>query len=163
MSRRGIDAARQEVGRAGQIMNNTFRFIRYLGNGGQGMVSLWEYRPGPRQVHRLVLKVSTVTKLGPGPNPKQVPDTAQVEREKDFMTVSSILEASVQMLIRDLPHYRDFYGRRTYCNALYSRTIYPRPEAAESAQETKEWHKPLTMTMGSCSWNTQGLETWINF
>lgn len=88
ISRPSMDTARGEVRRAGQIMNNTFRFIRYLGHGGQGMVSLWEYRPGPRQVHRFVLKVSTATKPGPEPNDPEVADTDGVEKEKDFMTVS---------------------------------------------------------------------------
>ncbi|KUI66988.1 hypothetical protein VM1G_02307 [Cytospora mali] len=68
MTDAAISAARRQVRLAGRKMSKVFRFIKFLGNGGQGMVTLWEYRSLRGPVHRLVLKVSTASKPNPDPN-----------------------------------------------------------------------------------------------
>ncbi|KUI57802.1 hypothetical protein VP1G_05087 [Cytospora mali] len=82
-----ISAARRQVRLAGRKMSKAFRFIKFLGNGGQGMVTLWEYRSLRGPVHRLVLKVSTASK--PNPDPNNVASVAEnygLLEEKVFLT-----------------------------------------------------------------------------
>lgn len=68
--------------------NNIFRFVKYLGHGGMGLVTLWEYRPpGGHQVRRLVLKISTRSKPGQQPGDPPVANTTALKREKTILTV----------------------------------------------------------------------------
>lgn len=99
LRRSRIKNARLEVRRAGQMMDSAFRFIKHLGTGGQGMASLWEYRSGPRQLHRLVLKVSNASIPGPEASSPEVPDTTELQRERAFLKVSLCLHIAVQILI----------------------------------------------------------------
>lgn len=82
-------SAQREHSRAGRMMNKTtFRFIKNLGQGGMGLVTLWEYRqPGRRQVRRLVLKISIQSMPGNKPKDARVAVTDTIKREKAFITV----------------------------------------------------------------------------
>ncbi|ROV92956.1 hypothetical protein VMCG_09010 [Cytospora schulzeri] len=52
-----MDDARREVRRAGQIMNNTFRFIKYLGSGGNGMKTfMTRLLRAPHILQRFIIK-----------------------------------------------------------------------------------------------------------
>lgn len=81
--------ARREARRAGRSVNNAFRFVKHLGQGGQGMVSLWEYRPCRGQTHLFVLKVPTSTTTGNGPDAPEVPDTEAIRKESVTTNVGS--------------------------------------------------------------------------
>lgn len=138
--------ARREVSRAGQMMNdNMFRFIKYLGHGGMGLVTLWEYRqPGRRQVRRLVLKISTDSRPGPQPGPSRVAVTDDIQWEKTFMTVGlfvSVLNVEVNMLIHGLLDIETSPG------TAYSTTLRLR---RQSTTKPKPPHRCRQPKYGKC-------------
>lgn len=138
--------ARREVSRAGRMMNdNTFRFIKYLGHGGMGLVTLWEYRqPGRRQVRRLVMKISTDSRPGSQPGAPPVAVTDDIQKEKTFMTVGlcvSVLNVAVNMLIRGLLDIETSPG------TAYSTTLRLR---RQSTTKPKPPHRCRQPRYGKC-------------
>lgn len=52
------DAVQEGYSNAYRAMRATFRYIKCLGWGGDGIASLWRYSPGPGQEHSVVMKMS---------------------------------------------------------------------------------------------------------
>ena len=90
---------------AARLLNNKFRFVRYLAAGGQGMVSLWEYRPGRGKLYRLVMKVAKETRFRIDSQGRLGLDKQALAGEKYFMAVSLYdygWVTAARMLIQEL-------------------------------------------------------------
>lgn len=77
-----------EYTKAYRLMRASFRYIKCLGWGGDGIVSLWKYSPEPAQGHMVVMKMSAqwehVTRNGR--RARMV--TRYIDTERDVITVS---------------------------------------------------------------------------
>lgn len=78
-------AVQEEYTNAYKLMRSSFRYIKCLGWGGDGIVSLWRYSPGPGQEHSVVMKMSNQFELD-GRRPRVT--TGYIDRERDVITVS---------------------------------------------------------------------------
>jgi hypothetical protein len=79
---------RQEYTRRYARMRSCFRYIKCLGWGGEGVVSLWKYSPGPRQEHMVVMKMTSQWTHVNLPVPKNVLDPTNIDKEKYMTSVS---------------------------------------------------------------------------
>lgn len=66
------------------LLRSTFSYIKCLGWGGEGVVSLWRYRPSRGAEHRVVMKAS----VRRGRSPASA--TQDLIAERSMMTVSTI-------------------------------------------------------------------------
>lgn len=81
-------AVKKEYTNAYRLMRSSFRFIKCLGWGGDGIVSLWRYSPGPGQEHSVVMKMSTQWEFVPPNSRKPRVTTEHIDEERDVITVS---------------------------------------------------------------------------
>lgn len=77
-----------EYTKAHRLMRASFRYIKCLGWGGDGIVSLWKFSPEPAQEHMVVMKMSAqwehVTRNGR----RARIVTIYIDTERDVITVS---------------------------------------------------------------------------
>jgi hypothetical protein len=66
------------------LLRSTFRFVKCLGWGGEGVVTLWRYRPSPDRERRVVMKAP----IQGARNPALA--ALNINGERDTMTVSTI-------------------------------------------------------------------------
>lgn len=65
------------------LLRATFSYIKCLGWGGEGIVTLWRYRPSPDRARRVVMKASVRAARDPA-------SAAQdINKERDMLTVST--------------------------------------------------------------------------
>lgn len=88
MGREAREAVQEEYTSAYKLMRSSFRYVKCLGWGGDGIVSQWRYSPGPGQEHSVVMKMSNQSELGgpTGRTPRVV--TQFLDQERDTITVS---------------------------------------------------------------------------
>lgn len=71
------------------LLRTTLRYVKCLGWGRDGVITLWRYRPTRGQDHRVVMKQSArVVQLGRRQEARPVLDTRNILDEKSVMTVS---------------------------------------------------------------------------
>lgn len=71
------------------LLRTTLRYVKCLGWGRDGVITLWRYRPTRGQDHRVVLKQSArVVQRGRRQEAKPILDTRNILNEKIVMTVS---------------------------------------------------------------------------
>lgn len=101
------EAVQVEYTNAYKLMRSSFRYIKCLGWGGDGIVSLWRYSPGPGQEHSVVMKMSTQWEFIPPNGRERRPRVTNdyLDEERDMITVSDILRVSVgqRVLTKTMP------------------------------------------------------------
>lgn len=71
------------------LLRSTLRYVKCLGWGRDGVITLWRYRPTRGQDHRVVLKQSArVVERGRRQEVRPILDTRNILHEKSVMTVS---------------------------------------------------------------------------
>lgn len=71
------------------LLRTTLRYVKCLGWGRDGVITLWRYRPTRGQDHRVVLKQSArVGQLARRQEARPILDTRNILNEKSVMTVS---------------------------------------------------------------------------
>lgn len=88
LEREARDAVKEEYTNAYKLMRSSFRYIKCLGWGGDGIVSLWRYSPGAGQEHSVVMKMSVQWDLPEPTGRKPRVSTEYLEKERDVITVS---------------------------------------------------------------------------
>lgn len=77
-----------EYTKAYRLMRASFRYIKCLGWGGDGIVSLWKFSPEPGQEHTVVMKMSAQWEHVERTGRRARVDTTFIDTEKDVITVS---------------------------------------------------------------------------
>lgn len=99
------EAIQVEYTKGYKLMRSSFRYIKCLGWGGDGIVSLWRYSPGAGQEHSVVMKMSTQWEFAEPNSRKPRVTNDFLDEERDMITVSGILRGSVsqRVLTKTMP------------------------------------------------------------
>lgn len=85
------DAIQDGYTNAYRAMRATFRYVKCLGWGGEGIASLWKYSPGPGQEHSVVMKMSTQLDDDAAPTGRRAElETQYIQEERDIITVGAL-------------------------------------------------------------------------
>lgn len=89
------DAIQDGYTNAYGAMRATFRYVKCLGWGGEGIASLWKYSPGPGQEHSVVMKMSTqLDDDAATTNGRAELDPQYIKQERDMITVGALSKSS---------------------------------------------------------------------
>lgn len=91
LKRGGRKAVQEEYTNVYGLMRATFRYIKCLGWGGDGIASMWRYSPGPGQEHIVVMKMSDLWEFLPKQKTLTRLKTQNITRERDLITVSNYI------------------------------------------------------------------------
>lgn len=88
VARKVRKAIQDEYTKAYRLMRASFRYIKCLGWGGDGIVSLWKYSPEPAQEHMVVMKMSTQWESATPTGRRVRLVTRYIDTEREVITVS---------------------------------------------------------------------------
>lgn len=81
------EAGKEQLNNFRNLLRTTFRYIKCLGAGTDGVLTLWRYQPSRGQTHHVVMKQSARGHRRRGARPTL--DVERILREKDMTTVST--------------------------------------------------------------------------
>lgn len=81
------EAGKEQLNNFRDLLRTTFRFVKCLGWGGNGVLTLWRYKPSSGQTHHVVMKQSGRGSRRRGARP--ILEIISIMREKNVMTVSN--------------------------------------------------------------------------
>lgn len=85
LGRDSREAIKDQLNNVRALLGPTFRFVKCLGWGGGGVITLWRYKPPRGQEHGVVMKQPASVSLGPGGG--LTLDTDGIFAEKNMMSV----------------------------------------------------------------------------
>lgn len=91
---------REQLNNFRELLRSTLRFVKCVGWGRDGVVTLWRYRPSRGREHLVVLKQSASggrPRGRPGVRPRL--SVTRLMREKEIMTVSINFNANISLFV----------------------------------------------------------------
>lgn len=124
------EAGKEQLNNFRNLLRTTFRYIKCLGAGTDGVLTLWRYQPSRGQTHHVVMKQSARGHRLPGARPTL--DVERILREKDMTTVSTIPNLESYLFIHlgmlTNPRLSDAVPSAPHCTTfLHARTPSRRP------------------------------------